>query len=101
MDRLATQVASKFASANVVLPTVHSNGTSKGELLKQLEDAGRACRQAVRALSEAAPHGRDYYPQGPDAFRQARADHDKRVEAVSKVYEEVMAVYDGVSEAGE
>jgi uncharacterized protein involved in tolerance to divalent cations len=42
-------------------PTVHLNGTSADELLKQAENAGQAIAAAYKACSDAAPNGRDYY----------------------------------------
>jgi len=66
-------------------PTVHINGTSKESLTKQWCDAHEACREALRKLAEAAPHGRDYYPQGPDAYYQAREEHVARMQKIQDV----------------
>lgn len=57
----------------MMIPTLHLNGTSRTELIKQLTDAGHALALAIDALGNASPHGRDYYPQGPDAFRHRGA----------------------------
>jgi len=51
----------------MMMPTIHINGTSAKELLEQLRNASVAVREARGALQQAAPHGRDYYPQGHDA----------------------------------
>jgi hypothetical protein len=59
-------------------PTVHLNGTSKGSLEEQLRDAYDAVQVAMDKLSDAAPNGRDYYPQSPDAYYQAREEHCAR-----------------------
>lgn len=45
--------------------------TSADSLIEQLLDADAAIGEAVRALGEAAPNPRDYYPQGPDAYTVA------------------------------
>ena len=46
---------------NITIPMVHLNGTSKKELLEQLENAYRAVVDAGRVLARATPHDRDYY----------------------------------------
>jgi ferredoxin-NADP reductase len=71
-------------------PTVHLNGTSKEMLLEQVCDAGHALRKALEAMREAAPNGRDYYVQGPEAFKEAAEEHaarDRQVREVLKQYE--------------
>lgn len=52
-----------------ILPTIHSNGTSKDSLL----DEACAALRAIEAAQAAIPHpnGRDYYPQGPTVTTKA------------------------------
>ena len=69
----------------MILPTVHLNGTSLEDLLAQAREAQEAMRAAVAAVAAAMPHGRDYYLQGPDAGAQARAEHERRLEAARAV----------------
>jgi hypothetical protein len=76
----------------VIYPTVHLNGTSKDELLRQLCDAHAAIAEAMRAMSECAPNGRDYYPQGADALSRATAEHRGRVERLADVQRELMDI---------
>ena len=45
----------------MMVPTIHLNGTSHDELLRQILDAKEAIRKAVEALANAAPNMRDYY----------------------------------------
>jgi hypothetical protein len=45
-------------------PTIHLNGTSADSLLRDDEAAHDAVTQAISALAQVAPHGRDYYVQG-------------------------------------
>jgi hypothetical protein len=59
-------------------PTVHLNGTSAGDLFEQLSEALSALRAAETKLQSAAPNGRDYYPQGPDAIHKAQEEHYAR-----------------------
>ena len=56
----------------VIIPRIHLNGTSKGELLDQLKAADRALGAAEEALGRAAPNARDYYVIEPNPFEQAR-----------------------------
>ena len=80
----------------MMLPTVHLNGTSKGELLQQLCDANSALSAALRALAEAAPNGRDYYPQGADAIGKAITEHTARLQAIKNVQKEILAIAEHV-----
>lgn len=70
----------------LVPPTIHMNGTSKDELLNQLVAVVSALDAALAAINAAAPNGRDYYPQGPEAFREAQAAFEERVLAVRRVH---------------
>lgn len=80
------------------IPSIHSNGTSAEALLEQLEDASNALDNALEALSQAAPHGRDYYPQGAGAYHIAREDHMTRTKRVQQTRDEIheirLAVYE-------
>jgi hypothetical protein len=78
-------------------PTIHLNGTSRDELLRQLTTAGGALRKAIGALSDAAPHGRDYYPQGSSAITKATAEHVSRLSRLQSVYEELEALAEHVA----
>ena len=76
----------------MIYPTIHLNGTSKGELLDQLCTAGSAVGDAIRALHDAAPNARDYYPQGPSAIGMAINEHSGRIAALVRVSEELDAI---------
>ena len=62
----------------MMIPTVHLNGTGKAALVDGIEAAHRAVAAALDALAEAAPNGRDYYPQGSDAIGRAIAEQDRK-----------------------
>ena len=53
-------------------PTIHMNGTPLHALQEANQKACDAIREAVEALAQAAPNGRDYYPQSADAIHEAR-----------------------------
>lgn len=56
-------------------PSIHLNGTGVTSLLAQYTEACHAVQHAVRALQEAAPNARDYYPQGDRAYGEAEREY--------------------------
>jgi hypothetical protein len=76
----------------IITPTVHLNGTSKAQLLEQNLNVLKALRDVRKAMAEASPHGRDYYPQGPNATNIAISQHSDRLaklEAIRLEIEEI------------
>ncbi len=76
-------------------PTIHLNGTAKGDLHTGYMNALLAAEEAIKALNKCWPHGRDYYPQGEDAIMRAREEHSRWVrslEAMRKELEELCFV---------
>lgn len=73
----------------MITPTIHLNGTSGEALLDQVTTAAQAAQELLRALFAASPNGRDYYPQGPDALRQAETEYRSRVARVQSVLTEL------------
>lgn len=71
-------------------PTIHMNGSGKQHLTEQYTNVTNALNAALNALSEAYPHGRDYYVQGPEAIDAAVREHDARIEAVRTVYKDML-----------
>jgi CRISPR/Cas system-associated exonuclease Cas4 (RecB family) len=80
----------------MIFPTVHRNGTSKIDLEQQYYSAIDALRAALKALDNATPNGRDYYPQGAGVINQAIIEHGKRVQMVHKVMTEMQEVYEDI-----
>lgn len=77
----------------MIHPTVHLNGTSATSLLEQYTAARDALAVAHQAINQAAPHRRDYYPQGPAALFKATAEHVDRMrclESLKKEYDELI-----------
>lgn len=81
---------------DLMVPSIHLNGTSASEIIKQLEAVVDALRQTEEAMTAAAPNARDYYVQGPDAYKTACAQWADRLLKVSGVKEEVFAVLEVV-----
>ncbi len=73
----------------MILPTIHLNGTSKESLIESLCEASQAIELAYKALKQTAPHGRDYYPQGPEAIREAIKEHNNRLRLLDEVKNEI------------
>jgi len=80
-------------------PTIHTNGTGRADLLAKAEAASRAVCDAIDALIELAPNGRDFYPQGPDAIKTATAEWGVLVDRLKSVVDEVQAYWIAIDEA--
>jgi hypothetical protein len=72
----------------VVLPTVHLNGTSGDVLLNQRIDYRRALREALKKLREASPHPRDF-PDATDRFQRALDVHHSRVRVLEALIRDI------------
>jgi len=73
----------------MMTPTIHLNGTPKERLLEQIENAYGKLGEAIKALANAAPNGRDYYPQGSDAIYRAQDEHSARMKKLLEVRKEL------------
>jgi hypothetical protein len=80
----------------MMIPTVHSNGTGRQALLAETQAAWNRLDEAHRALRAVTVHGRDYYVQGPDAYRQAREEMDGRLDRLEQLMGEVAKLYCGI-----
>lgn len=65
-------------------PTLHLNGTGKITLRDEYAAAYDAIDKAIDALAAATLNGRDFYPQGPSAYYQARNERDAAFEQLEK-----------------
>lgn len=75
-----------------IFPTVHLNGTSSRDLLIQYSAARQAIEVALKALLEASPNGRDYYPQGPMAMLRAQDQHRAWYQSIDKVRKDIETI---------
>ena len=82
----------------MMIPTVHLNGTSREELVRQIERAYEHLDKAMDALAQAAPHGRDYYTQGMDAYQKAAAEHESRMARLHSVHKELEQIVEALFE---
>ncbi len=76
----------------MIYPTIHLNGTGARGLVAQYQDAHSALHDALAAVCQSAPHGRDYYTQteigGRPAYETARSEHDARLSKIRAVMAE-------------
>lgn len=71
---------------DITTPIVHSNGSGKENLLRELREAANTARKLLDQLRSAFPHGRDYYVSKDErAYEKARAEWIAREEAVGRV----------------
>ena len=84
----------------MIYPRVHLNGTSRKELLEQLESAGRAVIAARKALANSFPHARDYYVVSDSAYTQARAEWNVRLALLTTLRNDILDIYQNVEAQG-
>lgn len=84
----------------MITPTVHMNGTSGAVLLEQHLKAIAALSAAMRAMEEAQPNGRDYYPSGATAITTATDEHCKRMRAISAVINQYEQIAEAIADQG-
>jgi hypothetical protein len=75
------------------LPAIHLNGTGRAGLQDNLARAHRALDAALTALAAAGPNRRDYYilPDADAHWRAALAEHERRLDAVRALLDDVTA----------
>lgn len=84
-------------AAEQVLPIVHSNGTSKDELITLRCNVLNHLRDAREAMHQAAPNGRDYYLV-PKLLRKVTALHDDRMARLDILLREIEAETQAISD---
>lgn len=83
----------------LVIPIVHLNGTSRESLIDNLSEVYNALEDVRGKLKQAAPNGRDYYPD-PGRMDLAVAQHRRRLSAIDALQNEIEAEMEAISEAG-
>jgi hypothetical protein len=77
--------------SQLLLPTVHLNGTSAAALITDYAIARIALEDALERLLY-THHARDYYPQGGANSKQALEQHIDRCAAVRRVIDDLAAM---------
>ena len=74
----------------MILPTIHTNGTSPDDLLAGYRAAAEAVEAAREVLGKVEFNARDYYPQGPDAWTKAQTDRAAMFAVLDNMQEELL-----------
>lgn len=85
-------MAAPQSCETVIAPMIHHNGDKAETLLAALETAYRALTTAQHALQATAPNARNYYPVD-GVFPQARAQYQRRMQAIHCLREALLAEY--------
>ena len=80
-------------------PSIHLNGTGARGLREQAKEVYSALDTALRAMKQAMPHGRDYYPQGDSALTAARDAHTEMIIMVTRIQDEYLSLAVAVADA--
>jgi hypothetical protein len=75
---------------------IHLNGTSGKDLWNEYHAAYEATKNSIDALCNATCNGRDFYPQGPAAFSQARSERDEALQKLREVKTYIEEVLMGI-----
>ena len=81
-------------------PTIHLNGTAKVDLLNEHEAAIRAVSNAIETVNLITVHGRDYYPQGAEAYAEARQEMNVRLDALRTVRDGLLVLWQEIQAQG-
>lgn len=87
-------------AAKLTLPLIHLNGSGVENLSNLNRKAAGAIETAIRALTDASPHARDFYPLGDDAYRKARAEHEARLDALQAIFDELITIAEHAESSG-
>jgi hypothetical protein len=82
----------------MIHPTIHLNGTGKETLLEELATALDGIATALHTVSQMTVHGRDYYPQGPQAYQVARIEQERRLRMLMEIQNELSEMYTKIEE---
>lgn len=85
-----------MTATELMIPSIHSNGTSASRLIKGLEDAYYKVGAALDSLRECGPNGRDYYVQDPSALGKAIEQHVARMKKLHDVQGEIGNILVGI-----
>jgi hypothetical protein len=86
-------------TAQLIIPTVHRNGTAASDLLDARFATLGALHAAGDALALMAPNARDYYVQAPNAYGDADRQHCNRLETLRGMIADVTAEVDAIQDA--
>lgn len=83
----------------IAKPTVHLNGTSKAELMEQLQASNNAITDAMRVLENNSPNARDYdLFANSDSFHNAQLQAEHRLGKLGAIREDIQEILEHVAE---
>lgn len=88
--------AAQCVRSPLAVPTIHLNGTSAERLTEDLANAYSKITEALEALAQTAPNGRDYYVKEAGAFEQAQNEHYARIARLVAVQTELEQIMEGI-----
>lgn len=80
-------------------PSININGTSRDSLVQTRRDALEAIMDAMKALQETLPHGRDYVGRSHQ-YDLDRATYRERFATLDKLYNEIQDEALAIMQAG-
>lgn len=83
----------------MLAPTIHTNGTPRERLLDGACEVVANLTMTLRSMTENGPNGRDYYPQGDKAMRQATAEWQALADKVREVRKEILALSEAIADS--
>jgi hypothetical protein len=82
--------------SDLIVPTVHSNGTSGEYLLDQNDCIVEALRNVLDTMRMMPPNGRDFYPKGNGVSMDAHKAFAERYATICRVLDDFLEVGDGI-----
>lgn len=83
---------------DLMVPTIHLNGSSPTNLRDANRLVGDALRQLAELMVDAEPNSRDYYLQGDGAYNRARSEHVARLDMVRRLRLEYTYIVEKIDE---
>lgn len=68
-----------------VFPSIHLNGTGRKTLSEGYGNAYRKLIEFREAFANIEHNGRDYYPQGSDAYSRSRKERDAQLDHIAQL----------------
>lgn len=97
--KMTGETTMTMTETKLSVPTIHMNGTHPDTLLDDICSARDKVREAITALSQCAPNGRDYYQQGIEAFAKARDEHIARLKHLHDICAELGEIAETIVDA--
>jgi hypothetical protein len=84
------------APEQIMLPTIHTNGTGPRTLYVDYSTARLAVIDSIKRLEMMEFNSRDYFMHGMDAWKKAQAQHRARLNQLQSVADELEQIAEHV-----